>query len=177
MTSAVTFQDFKACMELVSQRLDSEVPYINSGGCAFFASELLKRMEAAGMTECYVGVFGDIEDYGEDEDGFGIPNVNVIEHKMLSNSFNPYDKEDWNANGINFAHVVIEWEGTKWDALRPFTADTWSFWPRYEGDFNPDVLHHIGQDPRGWNCCFDWNNCDLIREILDEAFDVLLNVE
>lgn len=171
MNSAVSYQDFKACMQLVNEQLRRKVPTINSGGCVVFASELLKRMNAAGMTNSYIAVFGDVEN----EDG-SIPNVNAIENDMLHNFYDIHNLESWNDNGINFAHVVVEWGGTGWDALCPSSADDqkWNFWPRYEGDFNPDVLHTISQKSRGWCRVYDRSNTTLVREILDETFDALL---
>jgi hypothetical protein len=167
--SNVRYLDFRACMDLVSERMIREVPTINAGGCAFFASELIKRMRDVGITNINVAIFGDPLQYDTNK----VPNVNDVEHEMILNECDLFDLEDWNANGVSFAHVAIEWGGTHWDAIDPFVDDYWKCWPRYEGSFNEEVLHYIGQSPDGWNPAYDRDQDERVRDILDESFDLL----
>lgn len=175
MPNEISLRHFKACMELVNESIRNNVYGINSGGCAFFASELAKRMRAAGIEDFSIAVFGDID---EDE-------TELVSIEEAINDMRSWDDDlnciySWNDNGVRFSHVVVEWRGVKWDAVKPFTGKKWrgsfqygrgSF--QYEGSFPEDSLHAIAQCSDGWNSTYDREQNDTVREILDCAFDLL----
>jgi len=164
--SSVSFADFKACMELVNEQIRDRIPFINNGGCGVFASELIKRMYDLGIDDMYIAVFGCVYD---DE----IPDISEVENQISNEDFDPHSIYSWNDNGIDFAHVVIEWKGVYWDALEPFVTKTWNHVTRYNGNFDERILHSIAHDEAGWNDTYDRSNNDTVREILDEAFKLL----
>ena len=168
MSNNITFDQFSACMESVNQKIRDNIDSINAGGCAFFASELAYRMRDAGITDFAVVVFGGVCE----EESKLIPLYEAID------DMRSYDVDldcifNWNAFGINFAHVVIEWRGIKWDAVEPFKGTEWQGALEYEGGFPEDSLHAIGQCSDGWNRTYDRSQDDTVREILDCAFAML----
>lgn len=168
MNSIVQRQDFLACMEIISERIQEEVYCINAGGCVFFASQLLKRMKKIGIDNAVVVAYGDqfMEDTAD------LHNVN----NTLRESFlDPYDLDNWNENGVNFAHVVVEWDDVCWDAERPFSANepNWLMWSRYNGTLDEDLVHEWGADSTGWNPSYDRSQDPIVCQILDEAFELL----
>lgn len=168
MSNNITLRQFSACMELVNESIRNNIDSINAGGCAFFASELAQRMQAAGIEDFSIAVFGDVI---EDESEL-VPIEEAI-NDMLSWDGDLNSIYSWNDNGIHFAHVVIEWRGIKWDAVEPFEGTKWRGAFQYEGEFPEDSLHAIGQCSDGWNCMYDRSQNDTVREILDCAFDLL----
>lgn len=168
MSNNITLHQFSACMESVNQQIRDNIDSINAGGCAFFASELAKRMRAAGIKDFSVAVFGDVF---EDESEL-IPLDAVIED-MRSYDVDLNSIYNWNDNGIYFTHVAIEWRGIKWDAVEPFDGNRWRGAFQYEGEFPEDSLHAIGQCSDGWNSMYDRSQNDTVREILDCAFAML----
>lgn len=141
---------------------NAEFEYINSGGCAVFAS-LMGEYFPKNFLGCAVFTYH--------------PNVSdridpMIQMVRKNNKFNTVDA--WKRNGVDFVHVIAMFKDDEGeygiDALEGVIVDNqcemWGLTLNNVGLIPLDVMSDLANKKEGWNTCFDRSLIFKIRMII-----------
>lgn len=153
----------RACFTIAN-----EYPTINCGGCAVFAVELNRRLMVNGITDGRLRVY----DFSLRTNPL-YEKITDAEAELRSYEANLGDVLNWNDAGVYFDHVVLEWNGTAWDAEGPVKfpdADEWMGSPIHGGELAHHVVDSLASRPANWNSSFDREDIPYIQQTLDNIF-------
>lgn len=150
------------------QIIGNDYPSINCGGCAVFAVELNRRLMANGFNNGRFIVY-DFALNGRKR----FADINSAEMELRGINADIGDIFKWNDAGVFFDHVVLEWNGTAWDAEGPMAFSDMSVWydsPAHDGFLSHEVVAGLADIPCNWNRTFDRDDIPYIQETLNEVF-------
>lgn len=160
----------KICLANIACAIENQIENMNAGGCAVYAVEIVKRLNAIGFKNAKLRTYG----YAYNTKGVVI---NSVEQKLLgAKGTLPASSVAWNDNGVWFNHVRVEWQKHLWDSEGIVTmreGREWSFSKLQEGDISLDALALLCESQRNWNCCFDRAQIPDVRAIMDKHFSAL----
>ena len=152
----------------IVKTLDDEVSAINCGGCCVFAESLFPYLESLGLTpRVKVINFSDCN--------------NTEDITILRESVNDvFSIDDWNANGVMFNHVVIEFTYRK----RVYIVDSTGVFSdvkfdryssMFRGSFSHAETRSFAEDRYSWNSWFDREDIGKIKDNLRKGFNSLFH--
>jgi len=159
----------KRALDNIIKRVSVQIPTINYGGCGLFAAELVKRLKTNGIRSAGLRVYS-----------FDDPGVNVSEAETFVRANNSQgDLNAWNANGVTFDHVRVEWnkrfwdgefsESTDWRAIDPY--ETNGNMAIQSGEVSLESLEALLVDKWNWNSTFDRDMyLPKLKAIMDHCF-------
>lgn len=155
----------KAVLNLVrsmSPLILRQSPSINAGGCALFAIELVKRLEAAGVTGLKIRAYGASAE----------TNATEVEQNIFGKKL-PKSTWEWNANGVYFDHVVVEWNGHILDATGVKSPDDkFNGWYRLQpGHISVKAMTILAKNRKNWNRWFNRRRMPGVRKVMDKCFE------
>lgn len=201
MTQKISVSDAMNAIHAMQISMREDFRFINHGGCGFFALELAKRLRALGF-DARIKVFGYDYDacyddsqphWSRDHEAFvrcvyddegdcevvfldDYRNIDVSEvEQTLSENGQTDDIENWNMNGVNFSHIVVELDGRYIDGHHVFHDEIWFGIPTYEGEMSLEALSDIVQDEWGWNDTWDVFLNSAVVETMDQHLGILPN--
>lgn len=154
----------KKVLNAIASEVQSDIHYINNGGCAVYAVELAKRLDAIGFSDYKIRTYG-----------CGGRNVNVatVEKKVFNTNL-PTKTSEWNANDVYFSHVRLEWRGMVWDAegaVNSRKARVWEmFYVRQKGHISRKAMEMLTKLQSNWNRMFDRRQVPKLKRIMDKHF-------
>ncbi len=157
-------------LDAICGHIPERIRRINYGGCGVFALELAKAIR-----KYYKGEPFNIRIWSHADE----PPVDVeeVEGNLKSDlGFIPDDIDPWNANGVYFNHIRLEYNGVFWDAVEG--AVPWDEGEYYEEDYvlldggiSMTALAKLVKVSDNWNTAFDRNQIPTIREIIQQEFE------
>jgi hypothetical protein len=161
----------KLCIENISAEIENTIIEINSGGCAVFAVELVKRLNLIGFVNAKLRTYG----YAYNTKGVIINNVE--QEILATNGALPNLTGEWNDNGVWFNHVRVEWQNRLWDSegacsLRHGRSWGWGSVIQ-DGDISVPALDLLCKPQRNWNDTFDRKQIPNVKAIMDKHFTLL----
>lgn len=143
----------------------SEFPLLNHGGCAVFAAHVAKRLQHIVPTRIK------LIDYSKSD-------LTAIRSR-LSDPKNIYE---WHRHGINFVHVIIEfdYDGKTYhydsDGLKLATGPKWNGgFPISKGSFTVDEVISFAANPHCWNPTFNRSNIPTLKRRVKNLFARKIN--
>lgn len=146
------------------------IPYVNCGGCGVYATELAKRLYRIGVRNFRIRTYT----YAGDPDRK--TNIKFVERHVFGKAL-PERVSTWNANGINFDHVRLQWNGTMWDAdgaVSRKDGRKWSCYILHPGHISLKAINKICKDSSGWNSRFPRDDIPKMRRIMNRHFAKLM---
>ncbi len=147
--------------------LDLQFTDANCGGCGAIAVMLYRLAEQLGLNPV-------IRNY----DGSHEPSIDEVRNDLMTDP-NHSRLCDWNAHGMWFTHVWVEFslDGTYYamDACGVVEAqDMYDYWgsPR-DGYFTVEEMESLGNDHGGWNPTFDRDQLPYMTDLVDEMYEAL----
>jgi hypothetical protein len=142
------------------RHINRQIPRINSGGCAVFASLLAQCLTRYGDVKIAIG----------DDDSF--ESVDTVRKNVFGDT-----ADDWNQQGVSFNHVVTEFtykgESYHIDSSGVHPANNLT----HVGDFSilpgrmtvPEVMG-IAASHLGWNRMFNRDTIPAMKDLFDTEF-------
>ncbi len=153
-------------LDAISYDVDNQIENINRGGCAIYAVELAKRLEAVGVKNYRIRTY-------TDNDRGAKTNVTNVEKQVFNTSL-PKSTEKWYANDVYFYHVRLEWSGIAWDAAGAISANkakTWNEWyHRQTGHISRKAMEMLISFKANWTPIFDRKQVPKLKRIMDKHF-------
>lgn len=151
-----------ATLNNLAKQTIAQHPNVDKGGCCVVAAHIAQRLKALGV-EAWV-VTGSTW-------WTGSKNIDEIRNDVQYNN----SKDDWESNGIDFAHVLVEfkWRGRyyAYDSTHGavIAPHYWNniCWIRNIGSFSVEEAHSFAQDD-GWNITFDRDQIPAIVNKIDQ---------
>ncbi len=159
---SMSFKNFKSRMELVQRNIHNTVSFVNSGGCGFFAVELLKRMRIVGLRDAHLRI------YDEEPEN----DLSELETR-LRDSGKAHCIHTWNSNGIWFSHIAVECMDYVWDAESILPVNDklkWAGYRIYQGSVSLETMEALTRSKEGWNSLYSRRQDNTVRAILNDAF-------
>lgn len=157
------------CLEHIAVDVSAHLDNVNRGGCAVYAVELAKRMEARGIP--YSIRSYSFRDYKE-------VNIATIENdkfnyrrKLLG------DRHIWECYGVYFDHVCLEIGGFLWDSDGPRSNrnKTWNYcYILQPGSVSLEAMQKMAARKSNWNSAFCRSQVPKMRRIMDKHFSKLV---
>ena len=152
-------------LERIADDVADNIENINCGGCAVYAVELAKRLDAIGITNYKIRTYG----YSGSEK----TNVSTVERKVFNTNLPKYT-EDWGDNGVYFSHVRLEWNGKVWDAEGATSsrkAGEWNYcYYRQRGHISRKAIEKLLPLQCNWNSMFNRRQVPKLKRIMDKWF-------
>jgi len=149
------------CLRRISEVVNEEVESLNSGGCAVFAVELAKRLQA-------IGEAVNIRVYN-----YSPVDVEHVERTYFNDS-KPESSKEWCANNVHFVHVVVEWGDRLWDSeseVYTSNGERWKGWyVLAEGNISMSAIEVLANHRSNWNPTFDRKQIPRLLQIMDNEF-------
>jgi hypothetical protein len=173
--SAFSDVDVMSCIELIQERIRSEILKINFGGCAVFAGALAQRLDELGLP-VRVRIVCNSSDAPSTD-------LNTVEETIKEHYLDLDDLDNWNDNGVQFSHVMVEWNGMLIDgecsqSVESFLMDGWIELSKVDtiapGDISIEATQLLAAQEHGWNFIYDRSQNDQVFEIIDECFSSLV---
>lgn len=160
-----------ASLEKFTSAFFRDNPQINYGGCAVFAAEMGKDLQALGYTTRCI-VFGT-------GGGMGTANHNL--NDVASKLEQPKSIYDWNDHDVTFYHIMLEAEGNGEhflvDGEGVYNPDKTEYngRGRYDGYVPVDYIAAMAQDASAWNSMFPRNTIPKVRASIKQFVEDLKN--
>ena len=154
-------------IDKIVQSINDEIMNINCGGCCVFAESLFPYLESLGLKP-QVKV---IDFYGQNK-GDDLSTIRKIMHNSLSLS-------EWNKNGVDFNHVVVQFTYRK----RAYIVDSTGVFSELKfhrisgiikGSFSYAEARSFSEN-KNWNHWFDRTDIGKIKNDLKKGFNSLFN--
>jgi len=133
-------------LNVLGAAAENECYYLNAGGCAVYANLVAKELDKLGIP-----VHGIVATY-EPKD------LNKVRQGVT----NANKKREWNANGLDFSHVGVEFKlGNRWyqyDSKGVHPRKSWlnrEWWKVCKGHLSLVELDGIANEAAGWNDDFN----------------------
>lgn len=150
----------------------TENPDINYGGCGVFAAEMGKDLQALGYnTQCTVFTTSLSPTQARKFD------LNALRASLIHTDL----VEDWEENGINFYHIMLEVEGKG----EHFLVDAEDIYPpdkseyfgaaRLGGNIPVDIMEKLANDDSAWNPTFPRRTIPKVRRSIQSFTEDLKN--
>lgn len=147
-------------LQRVCDDVGNNITNINCGGCGVFAYEFCKRLHDLGHTSARIRVYGfraDMFPYS----------LNEIEEQINGNDIEEY----WDYD-VDFAHIVVEFDGYLWDAdgKRRLNKvnNLWNgCFAMYKGNISLASLKSLVKYQYGWNSAYNRRQTPKLRRIMD----------
>lgn len=149
----------------------SALRYINSGGCAVFATMIASRLQAANFPVDIV-VFS----YSHN----GRSNIENARNNLNNCGLDLSRIQNWYGEGVDFCHVMVEfdYDGKRWQydgkELREEGVNDITSWGSYEKCESTMSLHDmtkLAENPHNWNHVFDRELIPFLSMLIDDAFE------
>ena len=164
----------------ICERVSEDIEFVNSGGCAVFASELGKRLQAIGVKNVNCRVYN----YPEEMEWLVYHDLNTLEAKIREHNGTCKDKEAWNDSGIHFVHVKLYVDGVFWDsdgavlACEP-ESKVWEGafggYELVEGFISVDTMSELASEAKNWNPTFQRDCIPDMTKIMDVYINEYMN--
>lgn len=161
----------------ICERVSDEIEFVNSGGCAVFASELGKRLQAIGVKGVNCRVYNDPEEMK----WMVYHDLNTLEAKIREDNGTCKDKDAWNDNGIHFVHVKLYINGVFWDSdgavleCEPESKVWHDAYELVEGFISVEAMSELASEARNWNSRFPRDCIPVMTKIMDECISEYLH--
>jgi hypothetical protein len=149
-------------LKLLAREVSNEIPNINYGGCAVFAGLVGKRLSKYYDIKIIV--------YSNNGDGKDLDIVKSLIKKNIT--------REWNRNGIDFGHLVIEYTDRKgktrqYDSCGTYPADgsICLTQDRVAGFLSVDECIELAADTKGWNNQFSRKYISKMEKLINDFFD------
>lgn len=154
--------NIKEALHAIADECNSNIELINRGGCAVYAVELAKRLEALGYDDYRIRTYG--------------RRLNIAKVEQLITTTNAQATIwDWYNNGVTFDHVRLQWRGFMWDAEgaeKVADATSWMGSGIQDGKISLEAMAKLADSGRGWNFRFKRSQIPEMRSIMDEYLTV-----
>lgn len=161
----------------ICERISDRIECVNRGGCAVFASELGKRLQAIGVKNVNCRVYN----YPEEMEGFAFPDLNTLEARIREDNGTCKDKNAWNDNGIHFVHVKLYINGVFWDSdgavldCEPESKVWHEAYELVEGFISVEAMSELASEARNWNPTFPRDCIPDMTKIMDDCINEYMN--
>lgn len=155
----------KQCLADIAEQVDKNYEYVNFGGCAVYAVELAKRLQALGYTDYKLRVYG-----------YKKANVSKAEKVVRQDNRGntpPTDNFPWRCNDVTFCHVRLQWRGMMWDVKGAVPRKNGSDWNGYvlqRGSISFEAMTALLPKQSNWNRWFNRRKIPTIRRIMNKNF-------
>ena len=145
----------------IVKEIDEKIEHINCGGCCVFAESIYPYLDELGL-EPKIKV---IEFGGSSSD------LTIIRKKMK----NSLSLREWNANGVYFNHVAVQFTYRKRvyivDSTGVFIEAKFQYVSEFlTGYFSRAEARSFSKDESGWNYWFERSNISEIKKGLKKGF-------
>ena len=145
-------------------------PCINYGGCAVYAA-----MIVAALKRHNIDAKGIVASYGAGSPGWMSSDVATIDKAREKIKKN--DIHEWQANGISFAHVGVEFKIGRlkkhYDTSGVRRAGKLlDKMPIYEGRLEYTEVRALAASKKGWNSSFDRKDIPALRKLVNARLKV-----
>lgn len=159
-------RNIAAQLRKLGKAINAEVPTINRGGCAVYASRVVAALQARGIDAwAKLGMW-------EPED----VTVDRARQLMQENGNDPENSStyEWNDYGLDFNHVVVQFEyrgriythDSNFTVSRPIKIEPTCGTKLIPGQMTVAEVSSIVRESKGWNPCFDWGMIPDVERII-----------
>lgn len=155
----------------IGTEVNNHVPEVNSGGCGFYAYELIKRLQENNI-DAKIVVYCDSDDFYYDDNA----NIQLKEEYLKTNKIAVSYMHNWcrYVDVGGFGHVKVEVNNKVYDSdggVLVKRSSRWNWFRRMDGYLSVETLRKILRPKSNWNSRFNRKHVPKIRKIMDKYFE------